>query len=216
MLVVLDNLGDDMTNDLQVVKALQKNGMEAESLNSSTDLVERLKALLPRDCIVASGSSQTLTEAGVRQFLMENSYVYYDGGSVGLAPEERERLIRQGFGADVYLTSAAAVTEEGELLFVDGTGNRTAAISYGPKQVLVIVGKQKIVNDMDAAYRRLETVAAPKNALRRRKGDLLCGRTGQCHHCKHPQRMCCYFLRVGFSRIPGRIRVLIVGEELGY
>ena len=204
------------TDVSKAIEALSKNGMEAEYLETGAALLERLKELISPGSTAASGSSETLTALGVRQMLQDRGVSYYDAGDEALSPEQRDRVIRMAFQADVYLTSVAAVTRAGELLVVDGTGNRAAALAYGPKRVIVIAGRQKIVEDMEAAVRRLRTVAAPKNALRRGKSGLPCARTGVCADCKHPLRMCCYFLKIGFVRSPGRIRVLLVGEEAGF
>lgn len=200
----------------ETLDALVKNGMEAEYLETGAAVLERLKELMPPGGTAASGSSETLTALGVRQMLRESGMTYFDAGNDALSPAERDCVIRQAFQADVYLTSVAAVTKTGELLVVDGTGNRVAALAYGPKQVIIIAGRQKIVEDMDAALRRLRTIAAPKNALRRGKTALPCARTGVCANCKSPARMCCYFLKIGFVRTPGRIRVLLAGEEAGF
>lgn len=189
--------------------------MDAEYLSSGQELLARLETLIPQGCVTASGSSETLTQFGVRDFLRRWTQ-YYDAGTSSNSREARDRIIRKGFEADVYLTSVAAVTEKGELLLVDGTGNRTAAIAYGPKRVIVIVGINKLVSDLDAAIVRLQTVAAPKNAIRRDKKELPCARTGQCVDCKAPSRMCCDFLRVAFCREKGRITVLIIGEDAGF
>lgn len=206
-----------LEHDISItLKALRQNGMEAEYLDTYDALLRRLTELLPPGATIASGSSETLTTSGIRHLLNGGEYTYFDAGDPALSPEERDLAIRKAFDADVYLTSVAAVTKTGELLLVDGTGNRVAAMSYGPKRVIVIVGRQKIVEDMDAALQRLQTIAAPQNALRRGKKELPCAKRGKCMSCKHPLRMCCYYLRVGFTRAVGRIRVLIVGQEVGY
>ncbi|GEM_PF-2840200 len=155
---------------LETICALSQNGMEAEYLETGAARLARLEELIPPGSTTASGSSETLTELGVRRMLQERGDPYFDAGDPSLSPEERDRVIRMAFQADVYLTSAAAVTKTGELLVVDGTGNRTAALAYGPKRVLIIMGKQKIVEDMEAAVRRLRTAAAPRNALRQDRG----------------------------------------------
>lgn len=200
----------------ETVASLSKNGMEAEYLETGTALLERLSELIPLGTTAASGSSETLTALGVRRMLRDRNVPYFDAGDPSLSPEERDRVIRKAFQADVYLTSAAAVTKTGELLLVDGTGNRAAALAYEPRHVIMIMGKQKLVEDMEGAIRRLRTVAAPQNALRRGKTGLPCAKIGACANCRHPLRMCCYFLKIGFVRSPGRIRVLLVGEEAGF
>lgn len=200
----------------KTLKALRQNGMEAEYLDTREALLRRLGELLPPGGAVASGSSETLTALGVRQMLLDGGWTYYDAGDDRLSPAEREQAIRQAWNADVYLTSVAAVTQTGELLVVDGTGNRVSALAYGPRSVIVIASRRKITADAEAALARLKTVAAPQNALRRGKTALPCARSGVCMDCRHPLRMCCYFLKIGFSRTPGRIRVLITEEAAGF
>lgn len=200
----------------KTLKALRQNGMEAEYLDTQEALLRRLAELLPPGGTVASGSSETLTALGIRQMLHSGEWTYYDAGDARLSPAGREQAIRQAWNADVYLTSVASLTQTGELLVVDGTGNRVSALAYGPRSVIVIASRSKITPDAEAAMARLRTVAAPQNALRRGKTALPCARSGVCMDCKHPLRMCCYFLKIGFSRTPGRIRVLITGETVGF
>ena len=203
------------TDSIAVLRSLHQNGMGAEYVPLRQTLFTVLEKMIPQGCVTASGSSETLTQLGIRAFLHKRTQ-YYDAGAAGLSRAEKDAAIRKAFDADIYLTSAAAVTETGELLLVDGTGNRTAAVAYGPHKVIVIVGTNKLVPDFDAALQRLRTVAAPKNALRRGKGSLPCARLGRCINCKSPERMCCDFLRVAFCRENGRITVLLVDEEVGF
>lgn len=197
----------------KTIAALTKNGIEAEYIPSRGALIERLGQLIEKDSLVVSGSSVTLRDTGVRDWLLDGPYEYYDSGD---GSEDREEKIRKAFSADVYLTSVAAVTETGELLVVDGTGNRVAALSYGPKRVIIIAGMNKIVPDFATAMERLRTVAAPMNAVRRGKINLPCHVTGVCRDCHSPNRMCCYFLRIAFTRAKGRFRVLLLDEPAGY
>lgn len=123
--------------------------------------------------------------------------------------------MREAFFADTYLTSTNALTEEGELYNVDGNGNRVAAMLFGPKQVIVVAGYNKIVADMEAACRRIEKIAAPANVVRLGL-SAPCAQTGECMHCHSEGRICCDYVRMGMQRTPGRIKVIIVGEPLGY
>lgn len=197
----------------KTITALNRNGIEAEYVQSQDALIERLTQLIEPNSLVVSGSSVTLRETGVRDWLLGGPYEYYDSGD---GSEDRDEKIRKSFSADVYLTSVAAVTETGELLVVDGTGNRVAALSYGPKRVIIVAGANKIVPDFAAAMERLRTVAAPMNAVRRGKNNLPCHAAGVCRDCHSPNRMCCYFLRIAFTRAKGRFRVLLLDKPAGY
>jgi len=200
----------------KTLKALHNNGMDAEYLHTQSAVLRRLKELLAPGVTIASGSSETLTALGIRQMLHIGDWTYYDAGESRLSPAEREQAILHSWNADVYLTSVAAVTQTGELLIVDGSGNRISALTYGPKSVIVVASCQKIVPNIETAMERVRTIAAPQNALRRGKMDLPCAAAGVCMDCKHPLRMCCYFLRIGFCRTPGRFRILLTGEDVGF
>ena len=119
------------------------------------------------------------------------------------------------FFADCYLTSCNAVTEQGELYNVDGNANRVAAMTYGPKSVICVVGYNKIVPNLEAAVARVEQVAAPANAVRLHR-KTPCTVTGRCEDCHSPDRICCTTVIHRQQRVPGRIKVILVGEELGY
>ena len=115
----------------------------------------------------------------------------------------------------VYFASANAVTEAGEVLNVDGNANRVAAITFGPASVILVVGSNKIVKDLAAADARVKAVAAPANA-KRLSCKTPCAVTGQCENCQSPGRICCTYVLHRYQRVPGRIKVILVGQELGY
>ena len=133
----------------------------------------------------------------------------------GLAGEELGRLYRRVFSADWYLASANAITEAGEIYNVDGNSNRVAAITFGPENVLLVVGCNKIVKDLAAAKERVEAIAAPANTVRLNCATP-CAVSGKCEHCHSPARICCTTTIHSFQRVPGRIKVLLVGEPLGF
>ena len=145
--------------------------------------------------------------------LASGRYQYLDRSKV--SGEELGRLYRQVFSADWYLASSNAVTEKGELFNVDGNSNRVAAITFGPKNVLLIVGCNKIVPDLAAAQARVKTIAAPANTIRL-NCKTPCAVTGQCADCHSPARVCCTTTIHQFQRVKGRIKVLLVGEPLGF
>ena len=123
--------------------------------------------------------------------------------------------MRAAFNSDTFISSTNALTEDGELYNVDGNGNRVSAMIFGPRQVIVVAGINKIVKDMAEAVKRVETVAAPKNTVRL-ECDTPCARTGECAHCHSDSRICCSYVRLAQQRVPNRIKVIIVNHELGY
>jgi L-lactate utilization protein LutB len=188
------------------------NGYYVENIS---DLKALVKSMLKENDIVSVGGSRTLFEAGIIDILKSGSYQYLDRYQEGLSAAELQKLFRAVFFADVYVTSSNAVTEEGELYNVDGTGNRVAAMSFGPNKVIVIAGINKLVRDMDAAYQRNRQISAPANNNRLNK-NTPCTIAGECKDCKSPGRICNMFVRTGFQSNKDRMHVIIVGESLGY
>ena len=172
-----------------------------------------MEKLIPEGATVANGGSMTLAETGVMDLLASGRYEFLD--RTGLAGEELGKLYRRVFSADWYLASANAITEAGEIYNVDGNSNRVAAITFGPENVLLVVGCNKIVKDLAAAKERVEAIAAPANTVRLSCATP-CAVTGKCEHCHSPARICCTTAIHSFQRIPGRIKVLLVGEPLGF
>lgn len=205
----------------RTVKALQGNRMDACWVRTKEEALEKVKALLKKGAVAASGGSMTLDECGITALLRSGDYDYLDRAAV--PKEEIQALYRKCFSADFYLMSSNAVTEQGELYNVDGNGNRAAALIYGPQTVIVVAGINKLVPDIPAAVQRVKRLAAPVNAMRLNqetpcvtcgvcagvKGDLAAG-------CKAAQRICCSYVVSGFQRIPNRIHVILVAENLGY
>ncbi len=192
--------------------ALRKNRMETFVLESAVEVVPLLQKLLPSGVSVACGGSMTLAECQVQELLRSGSYTYFDHYAPGV---EIEEVMRQAFSADWYLASANAITEQGEIYEMDGRGNRVAAIAFGPKQVVLVAGFNKIVEDVEEARMRNFTVAAPANA-HRLSYKTPCAVTGECHDCDSPDRICCAELVLGPQRNPGRIKIILVCEDLGY
>ena len=157
----------------------------------------------------------TLEESGVKELLMTEFKGVYLDRSEGKTPDEVEDILHKAFVSDTFFASSNAVTEDGALYNVDGRGNRVAAMIYGPAQVVLIVGTNKIVKDMGEAVCRVEQVAAPMNT-KRLNCKTPCEVTGACSHCRSEGRICCSFVRLEQQRVPDRIKVIIVNESLGY
>lgn len=197
----------------RTMKALEANNMKAYYVEKAADVAEFVKQLVPEGATVANGGSMTLAETGVMALLDSGRYHFLDRTKV--SGSELEALYRQVFSADWYFTSSNAITEEGELFNVDGNANRVAAITFGPKNVLVVAGCNKIVDDLAAAEARVKAIAAPSNTARL-SCKTPCAVTGKCENCHSPGRICCTTTIHRYQRLAGRIQVLLVGEALGY
>lgn len=195
--------------------ALKRNNFVPHYMENTIQLQEALKAMLPPDSTVAVGGSVTLFESGVIDLLRKGPYTFWDRYEQGLTPADIRQVYLKSFDADYYFASSNALTEDGCLFNVDGTGNRTAAMIYGPKQVIVIVGINKIVKDADAAIERNQKTAAPANAKRLNR-NTPCAQTGFCIDCNSPERVCSDYVLMKHQANPERIHVFIVNEVLGY
>ena len=201
----------------RTLKALAKNRIPAMYVANREEAVKAVKEMLHPGEVVSCGGSMTLAETGVRDLLKNGEYEFLDRESMD--PQE---AYRKTFSADVFLTSSNAITEEGELYNVDGNGNRVAALIFGPKRVIVVAGVNKIVRDLEEAVLRVKCMAAPANGVRL-ETHTPCSRIGRCAAwdgsmtagCASEKRMCCQYVVTGYQRTD-RIRVILVGEELGY
>ncbi|MBR6657378.1 MAG: lactate utilization protein [Oscillospiraceae bacterium] len=197
----------------RTMEALRSNRMEAYFVKTSEEAVALVKELIPEGSVCRVGGSRTLHETGIISLLENGNYDYRDSHVV--PPEEVEEARREAFFADFFLASANAITEDGEIYNVDGAGTRVAPIIFGPKNVILVAGTNKIVTDIAAAEDRLRNLAAPANA-KRLGCKTPCAETGTCMNCKSPARICCSYTLLGYQRIPNRIKIIIVGEHLGY
>lgn len=201
----------------RTIQALVKNRMPAAYAPTKEDAVKLVATLLEDGCTISCGGSVTLQESGVKDLMKSGKYTFLDRDTMD--PQE---AYRQTFSADAFLTSANAITEDGELYNVDGNGNRVAALIFGPKKVIVVAGVNKIVRNLDEAIQRVKCVAAPANGVRL-ETHTPCSRLGICSGrdgrmtagCASEKRMCCHYVVTGYQRTE-RIHVILVGEDLGY
>lgn len=162
--------------------------------------------------VVSHGGSVTLNECGIIDLLKSRKDItYLDRENC----EDVQKLYRECFSVDVYLTSSNAITKKGELYNVDGNGNRVAAMLFGPKKVIVIIGVNKIVENIDEAVKRVEEVAAVKNNIRLNKKNP-CVQAGHCVHCNSPVKICREYTLITSSAIEKRIHIICVNQNLGY
>lgn len=200
---------------LKTKEALIQNNMDARIVESKEDVLTALKDIIKKDSVVSVGGSQSLFECGVIDELNNMDVQFENRYAPNLTREQMEEIYRKAFQCDYYLASSNAVTMNGELFNVDGTGNRVAAMTYGPKYVILVVGQNKIVADLQEAKKRVENVAAPANNLRLNKANA-CTFSGKCIDCKSETRICATYVTHAHQMKKGRIIVLLVKEDIGY
>ncbi len=197
-----------------VVRALESRQFEARFCETKAQAVEAALGWLDREMQISYGGSASMEEVGLLSYLRENGYNLLER-SAGKTPEEQTEIMRRALLCDTFLMSANAISEDGQLVNVDGRANRVAALCFGPRQVLVIAGINKIVRSADDALVRARTVAAPLNA-QRFEGQTPCVKTGMCGDCKSPDCICAQIVTTRFCKPAKRIKVILVGEPLGY
>lgn len=197
-----------------VIKNLARRNMTGYYCATKEEALHKILSLLPEGSSVTWGGTETMTELGVFDALQKGSYELIDR-SAAKTPEESRALYGKMVCADYFLTSANAISLDGELVNIDGNSNRVACIAYGPAHVIVAAGMNKLAADLDAAIARARTYACPINAVRV-GADTPCAKTGVCADCLGPGCICCQTLITRRSRHNGRIHVILVGEELGF
>lgn len=206
---------------------LEQNKIEPVYAENRAEAVNVVKNILFDGCVITAGGSMSLAESGVLQLLKSGKYNFFDRAESGITPERRQECFKASIGADFFFCSTNALTENGELLNVDGFANRISSIAFGPERVIMIVGKNKIVPDLKSAFLRVKKIAAPKNCVRLGI-DNPCAKLGHCMSlektntpdfadgCKKDTRICCDYLVTALQRQRGRITVILVNEDLGY
>ena len=198
----------------KVVKALGTRNIEAFYVESKEEALKKALELIPEGSKVAWGGSMSIEEIGLKKAICEGNYNELNRDNAK-TPEEKRAIELTTYDVDYFLTSANAVSEDGVIVNIDGNSNRVSAIAYGPKHVLMIVGMNKIVKDAENALSRARNEAAPINA-QRFNIDTPCKKTGACFDCLSPQSICCQFLITRRSMHAGRMKVILVNDELGF
>lgn len=196
------------------MKNLEKNNMKTFFVETKEEALAKILELVPENSTIGFGGSKTLKQIGVFAALEKKSHKLLDWGRAN-SGEEAAEIRKQSLFADVYLSSSNAVTQDGKLANIDGTGNRVSAITFGPKKVIIVAGKNKIVENEERAVERIRNVAAPATAKHFGK-KTPCVITGKCMDCSSRDRICCTKVVHSWQRVPGRINVILVDEELGY
>jgi L-lactate utilization protein LutB len=199
----------------RTIENLKKNNMRGFFVENKGQAVAKVQELIAEGSTVAWGGSESLYESGVIDHLRSGKYLVLDRDRPDLSMEQLRAIFIRSFDADFYLCSSNAITEDGELYNVDGNSNRVAAMLFGPKNVIVVAGYNKLVRDVDEAVARVKSIAAPANCVRLNR-NTPCIHTGHCMTCKSPDRICSNYVVMAQQKHIDRIKVIIVGEELGY
>lgn len=198
----------------KLIKNLRQRHYEAFFAENSEAIRKKVAELIPEGSSISWGGSASIRETGVTDMLKKGNYQIYDREDA-TTTEEKTSIYRKAFACDYYLSSVNAMSEDGQIVNIDGNGNRVAAITWGPRHVIFVVGLNKVCQDIDTAIKRARSVAAPINMAR---FDLKtpCQTDGSCHDCKSQDSICNYISILRMSHPAGRHIVLLVDEDLGF
>lgn len=195
---------------------LRKNGMDATFVPTADEARAKVLEIIPSDVTVGIGGSVTIRQLGLIETLRERGNEVFDHWQSGLSKDERMATARKHVSADYFISSSNALTTDGKLVNTDNTGNRVSALIFGPQHVIVVVGTNKIVDDVEEGLKRIKQKAAPLNS-QRRKDNTPCAKGKDCPDCNSPDRLCRVTSIIEKkTKGVGSFSVIIVGEELGY
>ncbi|MCR5793269.1 MAG: lactate utilization protein [Lachnospiraceae bacterium] len=197
-----------------IIEKFNTRGIEGYYCDTRENAIAVIQRLLTPGCSVSWGGSMTIEELGIPQLLMESDCVVYDRAAPK-TPEERKEMKGNIETCDYFFMSSNAITLDGQLVNIDGTGGRVSKLIYGPENVIVVAGMNKVTTDVQAAIDRVQNFAAPPNNIRLNR-NTPCAQTGRCHSCLSDDCICCNIVITRKSPIPNRIKVVLIGEELGY
>lgn len=198
----------------KIIENLEKRNMQGFFVKNKEEALQKALSLIPNKSTICWGGSQSIIQIGLIDELYKRDYTLFDRAKA-TNQEEIDEIYRQAFLSDFYLASANAITLDGKIVNIDGTGNRVAAMIYGPKNVILIVGINKIAKDEASAIERVKNYASPINAIRLNR-NTPCTIKGNCYDCFSSDTICCVTSVQRFSRFKNRIKVILVDEELGY
>lgn len=198
----------------KLVKNLEKRNFEAYYCDTKKNAVDKVMEIMPEGSSVTWGGSATLSETGIIEKINSSNFKVYDRSKAANVTELNE-IYHMAFNTDFFLSSTNAITQDGVLVNIDGNGNRMAAIIYGPKNVIIVLGINKICTDINNAVERVHSIAAPINATRL-NSNTPCAKDGLCHDCQSEECICAQIVFTRRCKIKHRIKVIIIGEELGF
>lgn len=194
-----------------VIKGINSRNMTGYYAADKAEALKIALSLIPENSSVTMGGCMSAREIGLVDALVSGPYNFIDRDKYS----DKRAAMLAAYDADVYLTSANAMTRDGILVNIDGNSNRVSAIAHGPRKVIVIAGMNKVCDDLDSAMKRARNVAAPMNAQRFGLSTP-CSVNGTCFDCKSPDTICCQFLITRYSRHKDRIHVILVNDNLGF
>lgn len=202
------------------LKALNSRRLGGIYARNGAEAVDKILALIPKDAVVGIGNSVTLNQIGIVQALKERGNKVHDGFERGISIELHKQRLKESISCDVFLTGTNAVTMDGRLVNVDATGNRVAGMFYGHSKSIIVVGRNKLVEDLDAAFYRIRYFIAPSHqrtraSLSGRSLKTPCATTGSCHECRSNDRICNIFTVIEAKPLDTEVHVVIVDEDLG-
>ena len=199
----------------RAVEKLKDHDFAATCFKTKEEAVKEIWRHITPEMKVGVGGSLTIREIGILDQLRAKGHLVYDHWAPGLSREDSLRIRKSQMTSDLFLSSSNAVTMNGELVNIDGAGNRVNSITFGPGKVIVVSGFNKLVEDVQEAIKRIKNVVTPMNA-RRLKTDVPCAKTGRCADCNSPDRLCRAVVILERKPLLTDIMVILVGEELGY
>ena len=199
-----------------LVEQLKHRHYDAIYCATSDEAVSAIVDMIPDGSSVTWGGSMTIRDMGLTKALHEKNNIEVWDRDLAPNREAAQEIYHNAFSADYYLSSVNAISEDGLIVNIDGNGNRVAAITFGPKHVILVVGLNKVAQNLDAAIARARSVAAPINATRFADLKSPCKTDGVCHNCKSIDCLCNYIQIMRNSRPAGRHTVVFVGEDLGF
>ena len=198
-----------------MIKNFKKRNIEAFYCEDSASAVALAMELMKDGGTVGKGGAETISEVGLLDAVKSAEHLTFIDREVAKTPEEKKQIYFQTLQCDYFLMSSNAITVDGELINIDGNGNRVACLIYGPEKVIVIAGMNKVVDDVDSGVARVQNFAAPPNAARLGTRTP-CATLGHCGDCHSEDCMCAQIVITRHSRDKDRIKVILVGEELGF
>jgi len=197
-----------------VLKGFQKRFIEGYYCETAAEAKKLALSLVPTNSKVSFGGSVTLEESGVLAELRSREDITLYDRATATTPEENKQIMHDALSCDYYFMSSNAITTDGELVNIDGNGNRVAALIYGPENVIIIAGMNKIVKNVEGGISRTRNIASPQNCIRLNK-NTPCAVNGVCGNCL-ADTICDQIVITRASRVPNRIKVILIGEELGF
>lgn len=207
----------EMRNEVlanRVVRNLESRNMEAYFVKTKEQALVKALELIPEGSSVSWGGTMSAQEIGLTEALHKGNYEVYDR-ETAQTPGEKDEIAHKALNCDFYIGSTNAIAENGVMVNIDGNANRVAAFAFGPKNLVLIVGMNKVVKSEEDAMSRAKNEAASIN-IQRFGLDTPCTKNGTCFDCKQPDCICCQILITRYSRVPKRVKVILVDDNLGF